>query len=204
VTIVKYTISTRSVVDSPTSYMAPEGKLQPWTTVTDLALSPAGGLFVSHDPTNGGTNGALVSTLPWVRHRHTHPPTRCREKDGPAHAGPSRRVHSGSALNFLECHRSDPPVPERTTARHHSIFCSAAPTAMANSSSWNARRSSFGVMRSRKVLGYVGWLRVQRGIREVTAIVIGLEEQQRVRWVPSMLGNQTAVHHWNDIRRASQ
>jgi hypothetical protein len=64
VTIVKYTISTQSAVDYSTSYVAPDGKLQPWTTVSDLALNPAGGLFVSHDPTNGGTNGALVSTLP--------------------------------------------------------------------------------------------------------------------------------------------
>jgi hypothetical protein len=64
VTIVQYTISTRSAVDYSTSYVAPDGKLQPWTTVSDLALNPAGGLFVSHDPTNGGTNGALVSTLP--------------------------------------------------------------------------------------------------------------------------------------------
>jgi hypothetical protein len=64
VTIVKYTLSTQSGVDYSTSYVAPDGKLQPWTTVSDLALNPAGGLFVSHDPTNGGTNGALVSTLP--------------------------------------------------------------------------------------------------------------------------------------------
>ncbi len=64
VTIVKYTISTQSAVDYSTNYVAPDGKLQPWTTVSDLALNPAGGLFVSHDPTNGGTNGALVSTLP--------------------------------------------------------------------------------------------------------------------------------------------
>jgi hypothetical protein len=64
VTIVKYTISTQSAVDYSTSYVAPDGKPQPWTTVSDLALNPAGGLFVSHDPTNGGTNGALVSTLP--------------------------------------------------------------------------------------------------------------------------------------------
>jgi hypothetical protein len=32
--------------------------------VTDLAPNPAGGLFVAHDPTNGGTNGALISRLP--------------------------------------------------------------------------------------------------------------------------------------------
>ena len=64
VTIVKYTISTRSAVDYSTNYVAPDGKPQPWTTVSDLALNPAGGLFVSHDPTNGGTNGALVSTRP--------------------------------------------------------------------------------------------------------------------------------------------
>jgi hypothetical protein len=63
VTIVKYTVSTGTAVDQSTSYVAPDGKLQPWTTVTDLALNPAGGLFVSHDPTNGGTNGALVSQL---------------------------------------------------------------------------------------------------------------------------------------------
>jgi hypothetical protein len=62
-TIVKYTISTGSAVDHSTSYVAPDGKLQPWTSVTDLALNPAGGLFVSHDPTNGGTNGALVSQI---------------------------------------------------------------------------------------------------------------------------------------------
>ena len=63
VTIVKYTVSTGTAVDQSTSYVAPDGKLQPWTTVSDLALNPAGGLFVSHDPTNGGTNGALVSQL---------------------------------------------------------------------------------------------------------------------------------------------
>src|SRR5919199_419367 len=62
-TIVKYTISTGTSVDHSTSYVAPDGKLQPWTSVTDLALNPAGGLFVSHDPTNGGTNGALVSQI---------------------------------------------------------------------------------------------------------------------------------------------
>jgi hypothetical protein len=64
VTIVAYTISAGSGVDYSTSYVAPDGKLQPWTIVSDLALNPAGGLFVSHDPTNGGTNGALVSSLP--------------------------------------------------------------------------------------------------------------------------------------------
>jgi hypothetical protein len=63
VTIVRYTLSTQSGVDYSTSYVAPDGKLQPWTTVSDLSLDPAGGLFVSHDPTNGGTNGALVSKL---------------------------------------------------------------------------------------------------------------------------------------------
>jgi hypothetical protein len=63
VTIVKYTVSTATAVDQSTSYVAPDGKLQPWTTVSDLAVNPAGGLFVSHDPTNGGTNGALVSQL---------------------------------------------------------------------------------------------------------------------------------------------
>ena len=63
-TIVQYTIGAPSAVDYSTGYTAPDGKLQPWTTVTDLAPNPAGGLFVAHDPTNGGTNGALVSRLP--------------------------------------------------------------------------------------------------------------------------------------------
>ena len=64
VTIVQDTISTGSVVDYSTSYTAPDGKLQPWTTVSSLSANPAGGLFVGHDPTNGGTNGALISSLP--------------------------------------------------------------------------------------------------------------------------------------------
>lgn len=64
VTIVRDTVSTGAAVDYSTDYVAPDGKLQPWTPVTDLALNPAGGLFVSHDATNGGTNGSLVSTLP--------------------------------------------------------------------------------------------------------------------------------------------
>ena len=64
VTIEQYTLSTATGVDYSTSYTAPDGKPQPWTTVTDLALNPTGGLLVSHDPTNGGTNGSVVSTLP--------------------------------------------------------------------------------------------------------------------------------------------
>jgi hypothetical protein len=32
--------------------------------VSSLSPNPAGGLFVGHDPTNGGTNGALISSLP--------------------------------------------------------------------------------------------------------------------------------------------
>jgi hypothetical protein len=63
VTIVQATLSTGANVDYSNSYTAPDGKLQPWTTVTDLSLNPAGGLYVSHDPTNGGTNGAVVSSL---------------------------------------------------------------------------------------------------------------------------------------------
>ena len=63
-TIVQYTIGAPSAVDYSTSYTAPDGKLQPFTSVTDLAPNPAGGLFVAHDPTNGGTNGALISRLP--------------------------------------------------------------------------------------------------------------------------------------------
>jgi hypothetical protein len=63
-TIVQDTISTGTVVDYSTSYTAPDGKLQPWTTVSSLSPNPAGGLFVGHDPTNGGTNGALISRLP--------------------------------------------------------------------------------------------------------------------------------------------
>ena len=63
-TIEQYTVSTAAKVDYSTSYTAPDGKLQPWTSVSDLAVNPAGGLYVSHDPTNGGTNGAVVSRLP--------------------------------------------------------------------------------------------------------------------------------------------
>ena len=63
-TIAQYTLSTATNTDYSTTYTAPDGKAQPWTTVSDLAQNPAGGLFVSHDPTNGGTNGAVVSTLP--------------------------------------------------------------------------------------------------------------------------------------------
>jgi hypothetical protein len=61
VTIAQYTLSTGTGIDYSTTYTAPDGKPQPWTTVTDLTLNPAGGLFVSHDPTNGGTNGSLLS-----------------------------------------------------------------------------------------------------------------------------------------------
>ena len=64
VTIEQYTLSTATGIDYSTSYTAPDGKPQPWTTVTDLAANPTGGLLVSHDPTNGGTNGSVVSTLP--------------------------------------------------------------------------------------------------------------------------------------------
>lgn len=63
VTIEQYTLSTGGNVDYSTTYTAPDGKPQPWTSVGDLALNPAGGLFVSHDPTNGGTNGAVVSKI---------------------------------------------------------------------------------------------------------------------------------------------
>jgi len=62
-TIVQYTISTGTAVDYSTDYTAPDGKLQPWTTVSSLSPNPAGGLFVGHDPTNGGI-GSLISTLP--------------------------------------------------------------------------------------------------------------------------------------------
>ena len=64
VTIEQYTLSTATGLDYSTSYTAPDGKAQPWTTISDLAANPAGGLYVSHDPTNGGTNGSVVSTLP--------------------------------------------------------------------------------------------------------------------------------------------
>jgi hypothetical protein len=64
VIIDRRTLSTKAQIEYATSYTAPDGKLQPFTSVTDLALNPAGGLFVAHDPTNGGTNGALISRLP--------------------------------------------------------------------------------------------------------------------------------------------
>ena len=63
VTITQYTLNTATGVDYSTTYTAADGKPQPWTTVTDLALNPAGGLFVSHDPSNGGTNGAALSKI---------------------------------------------------------------------------------------------------------------------------------------------
>lgn len=64
VIIDRRTLSTAAQIQYATSYTAPDGKLQPFTSVTDLAPNPAGGLFVAHDPTNGGTNGALISRLP--------------------------------------------------------------------------------------------------------------------------------------------
>ena len=64
VIIDRRTLSTKAQIEYATSYTAPDGKLQPFTSVTDLAPNPAGGLFVAHDPTNGGTNGALISRLP--------------------------------------------------------------------------------------------------------------------------------------------
>jgi hypothetical protein len=64
VTIDRRTLSSGAQIEYATSYTAPDGKLQPFTSVTDLAPNPAGGLFVAHDPTNGGTNGALISRLP--------------------------------------------------------------------------------------------------------------------------------------------
>ena len=60
----RHTLSTSTQIEYATSYTAPDGKLQPFTSVTDLAPNPAGGMFVAHDPTNGGTNGALISRLP--------------------------------------------------------------------------------------------------------------------------------------------
>lgn len=62
-TIVQYTAGAPAAVDYSTDYTAPDGKLQPWTTVSSLSVNPAGGLFVGHDPTNGGI-GSLISTLP--------------------------------------------------------------------------------------------------------------------------------------------
>jgi hypothetical protein len=50
-----------------------------------------------------------------------------------------------------------------------------------------------------QALGYVGWLRAQPGVARVTAIVIGLEEQIQVPWVRSMLGDEIAVSHWDDV-----
>ncbi len=50
-----------------------------------------------------------------------------------------------------------------------------------------------------QALGYVGWLRAQPRVTQADAIVIGLEEQQQVRWVRSMLGDEIAVHHWDDV-----
>jgi hypothetical protein len=64
VIIDRHTLSTGAQIEYATSYTAPDGKLQPFTSVTDLAPNPAGGMFVAHDPTNGGTNGALISRLP--------------------------------------------------------------------------------------------------------------------------------------------
>jgi hypothetical protein len=64
VIIDRRTLSTAAQIQYATAYTAPDGKLQPFTSVTDLAPNPAGGLFVAHDPTNGGTNGALISRLP--------------------------------------------------------------------------------------------------------------------------------------------
>ena len=64
VIIDRRTLSSGAQIEYATSYTAPDGKLQPFTSVTDLAPNPAGGMFVAHDPTNGGTNGALISRLP--------------------------------------------------------------------------------------------------------------------------------------------
>ncbi len=50
-----------------------------------------------------------------------------------------------------------------------------------------------------QALGYVGWLRAQPRVTQVNAIVIGLEEQQQVPWVRSMLGDEIAVHHWDEV-----
>jgi hypothetical protein len=50
-----------------------------------------------------------------------------------------------------------------------------------------------------QTLGYVGWLRAQPRVTQVYAIVIGLEEQQQVPWIRSMLGDVIAVHHWDDV-----
>lgn len=48
-------------------------------------------------------------------------------------------------------------------------------------------------------LGYVGWLRAQRGVTDAHAIVIGLGEQAQVQWVRSMLGDEISVQHWDDV-----
>ncbi len=50
-----------------------------------------------------------------------------------------------------------------------------------------------------QALGYVGWLREQRGVEDVSSVVIGLGEQQQVPWVLSMLRDEVAIHHWDEL-----
>lgn len=50
-----------------------------------------------------------------------------------------------------------------------------------------------------QALGYVGWLRHQHGIEQVSALVIGLGVQSQVPWVLSMLAGEVTVHHWDAL-----
>jgi hypothetical protein len=50
-----------------------------------------------------------------------------------------------------------------------------------------------------QALGYVGWLRQQRTVKDASAAVIGLGVQSQVRWVLSMIGDEVAVHHWDEV-----
>ena len=50
-----------------------------------------------------------------------------------------------------------------------------------------------------QALGYVGWLRQQHGVEQVSSIVIGLGVQSQVPWVLSMLGDEVVVHHWDAL-----
>ena len=50
-----------------------------------------------------------------------------------------------------------------------------------------------------QALGYVGWLRQQRKVQEVSSVVLGLGVQLQVPWVLSMLSDEVSVHDWDEL-----